>query len=87
MVFNPSDQWKAKADGFLWVQGQPSQLQSKSQKGKGYTEKPCLKKQTNKKTWLLKEKNVLSCDNWAHKRKACALGRIKSKPHRQHIQG
>jgi hypothetical protein len=33
----------------FWVRGQPG-LQSEFQDSQGYTEKPCLKKQTNKQT-------------------------------------
>jgi hypothetical protein len=34
----------------FWVWGQPG-LQSEFQDSQGYTEKPCLEKQTNKKEW------------------------------------
>jgi hypothetical protein len=37
----------------FWVQGQPG-LQSEFQDSQCYTEKPCLKKQTNKQTNKLK---------------------------------
>jgi hypothetical protein len=46
-AFNPSTQ-EAEAGGFL---SQPS-LQNEFQDSQGYTEKPCLEKQTNKKNWL-----------------------------------
>jgi hypothetical protein len=39
----------------FWVWGQ-SGLQSEFQDSQGYTEKPCLKKQTNKKTQKNKKK-------------------------------
>jgi hypothetical protein len=44
-AFNPST-WKAEAGGFL-SSSQPG-LQSEFQDSEGYTEKPCLEKQTNK---------------------------------------
>jgi hypothetical protein len=43
-AFNPSTR---EAD--FWVRGQPA-LQSEFQDSQGYTEKPCLKKQTNEQT-------------------------------------
>ena len=43
-AFNPSTQ-----EAELWVWSQPG-LQSEFQDSQGYTEKPCLKKQTNKQT-------------------------------------
>jgi hypothetical protein len=45
-AFNPST-WEAEAGGFLSSRGQPG-LQSEFQDSQGDTEKPCLKKQTNK---------------------------------------
>lgn len=45
-TFNPSTQKPETGD--LWVQGLPS-LQSEFQDTQGYTEKPRLQKQTNKK--------------------------------------
>ena len=48
---NPST-WETEAGGSLWVRGHPG-LQSEFQDSQGYyTEKPCLKKQTNKKLEL-----------------------------------
>jgi hypothetical protein len=44
-AFNPSTQ---EAETGLWVWGQ-SGLQSEFQDSQGYTEKPCLKKQKEKK--------------------------------------
>ena len=44
-AFNPST-WEAEAGGFLRQPG----LQSEFQDSQGYTEKPCLEKQTNKQT-------------------------------------
>ena len=44
-TFNPR-KWEVEAGGALWVQGQLV-LQSKILDSKGYTEKPCLKKQNN----------------------------------------
>jgi hypothetical protein len=38
----------------FWVQGQPG-LQSEFQDIQGYTEKPCLEKQTNKQTKTKKQ--------------------------------
>jgi hypothetical protein len=46
-AFNPST-LEPEAGGFLSSRGQPG-LQSELQDSQGYTEKPCLKKQTNKK--------------------------------------
>jgi hypothetical protein len=45
MPLIPALEGKRSVD--LWVQVQPS-LQSEFQHSQGYTEKPCLKKQTNK---------------------------------------
>jgi hypothetical protein len=47
-AFNSSTQ-EAKAGGFLSSRGQLG-LQSEFQESQSYTEKPCLKKQTNKQT-------------------------------------
>jgi hypothetical protein len=52
-AFNPST-LEPEAGGFLSSRGQPG-LQSELQDSQGYTEKPCLKKQTNKK----KKKKIL----------------------------
>jgi hypothetical protein len=46
-AFNPSTR-EAEAGDF-WVRGQAG-LQSECQDSQGYTEKPCLEKQTNKQT-------------------------------------
>ena len=43
----------------FWVRGQPG-LQSEFQDSQGYTEKPCLRKQTNKQT------NKLALDRMSH---------------------
>jgi hypothetical protein len=43
----------------FWVRGQPG-LQSELQDGQGYTEKPCLEKQTNKQT------NKRELQDWWH---------------------
>ena len=48
-AFNPSTR-EAKADGSLWVQGQPG-LQSKFQDNQGYKEKICLEKQQPQLVW------------------------------------
>jgi hypothetical protein len=45
-AFNPST-WEAEAGGFL--SSRHAGLQSEFQDSQGYTEKPCLEKQTNKK--------------------------------------
>jgi hypothetical protein len=45
-AFNPSTWRQRQAD--LWVQGQPG-LQSEFQETQGFTEKPCLKKQKEKR--------------------------------------
>jgi hypothetical protein len=48
------------------VQGQPG-LQSEFQVSQGYTEKPCLKKQTNKQTkrlWTTFSSHLLSSSGW-----------------------
>jgi hypothetical protein len=47
-TFNPSTR-EAEAGRFLSSRGQPG-LQSEFQDSQGYTEKPCLEKQTNKQT-------------------------------------
>jgi len=44
MPLNSSTQ-EAEAGGYLWIQGLAG-LQSKPQDSQGYTEKPCLEKQT-----------------------------------------
>jgi hypothetical protein len=46
---------RRQRQGDFWVQGQPG-LQSEFQDKQGYTEKPCLKKQTNKNTNQIKTK-------------------------------
>jgi hypothetical protein len=51
----------------FWVQGQPA-LQSEFQDSQGYTEKPCLEKQTNKR-----EQNRKQKDTTAYKQAACLL--------------
>jgi hypothetical protein len=45
-TFNPST-WEAEAGGFF-VRGQPG-LQSEFQDSQGYTEKPCLEKEKERK--------------------------------------
>jgi hypothetical protein len=44
----------------FWVRGQPG-LQSELQDSQGYTEKPCLEKQTNKQTKMLHYTEVWPC--------------------------
>jgi hypothetical protein len=50
LTFNPST-WEAEAAA---IRGQPG-LQSEFQDSQGYTEKPCLEKQTNKKNQKIQQ--------------------------------
>ena len=55
-AFNPSTREVEQAD--FWVRGQPG-LQSEYQDSQGYTEKPCLKKQTKQEN-TIKQVEVLT---------------------------
>jgi hypothetical protein len=46
-TFNPST-YKAEAGGSLWIQDHPG-IQSEFKDSQGYTEKPCLEKQSKAK--------------------------------------
>jgi hypothetical protein len=72
-AFNPSTWRQRQAD--FWVRGQPG-LQSEFQDSQGYTEKPCLEKQTNKKKDLWSAFPNVQWSAWCKRRNVFQSGEV-----------